>query len=83
LSVKKFYKQLQIGNQVKLIESSALDEYMEKFNAVPIIEERILSGAASTVAYCVLAGLCDGNFSNATDIERKKILQTTSNRQSS
>ncbi|MDK9850193.1 VirD4-like conjugal transfer protein, CD1115 family [Staphylococcus equorum] len=31
LSVKKFYKQLQIGKQVKLIESSALDEYMEKF----------------------------------------------------
>lgn len=31
LSVKKFYKQLQIGNQVKLIETSALDEYMERF----------------------------------------------------
>lgn len=31
LSVKKFYKQLQIGSQAKLIETSALDEYMERF----------------------------------------------------
>lgn len=31
LSVKKFYKQVQIGNQVKVIEVSALDEYMERF----------------------------------------------------
>lgn len=31
LSVKKFYKQIQIGQQVKVIENSALDEYMERF----------------------------------------------------
>lgn len=31
LSVKKFYKQIQIGNQVKVIETSALDEYMQRF----------------------------------------------------
>lgn len=31
LSVKKFYKQIQIGNQIKVIETSALDEYMERF----------------------------------------------------